>query len=414
MVRIQARRLLGIGLLLVAGLLSACDRAADADATETEYERWATRDGLLFGHLDHPDYAFGPIEAMAVGPDGVIYTAHPQEVEVLAWTAHGEPIGRIGRDGQGPGEFLGLGQIGFQEGMLWVMDPRGFRLTYFSPTGGLDHTESLIVDRRAQADDPTMGNPRPRYPLGDGTFYGVQAGLTPQRADRDSTLIFHLHVDAASAVLDTILVQTYRRQDALAVRSPSGQWLYSAQPFADGTLTAGNAGQGALVAVDRTAYAGDGVPVFHVTRISMNGDTVFHQRLAYDPEPIDAARVEWVISRIAQQWQAQPGGHALSLEALEELAEDALYAPAYYPPVSAVVLGRDGTIWLGGARPDEGGLQWSVLDPQGQPLAKVHLPLGLRVMVADREHVWGIRSDRLGVTYVHRYAFGPVEATDEP
>ena len=81
MIPIQVRRLLGMGLLSAAGILSACESGADVNATASDYELWTTRDGLLFGHLDHPDYAFGPIGATDGTAFGMIRNAfhHSQQ-----------------------------------------------------------------------------------------------------------------------------------------------------------------------------------------------------------------------------------------------------------------------------------------------------------------------------------------------
>ena len=47
--------------------------------------------------------------------------------------------------------------------------------------------------------------------------------------------------------------------------------------------------------------------------------------------------------------------------------------------------------------------QWTVLDPEGRPLARVETPVGLDVMHIGAEHVTGVVRDELDVEYVVVY-----------
>ncbi len=401
-------------LLLLCGSLFGCDASAPADSDSSRgYADWTATEELRLGSLDDSVYSFAPIGAVAVGPDRTMYTAHPQERLIRRWSVDGAPDGTIGGRGQGPGEFASIGAIGFTGDSLWAMDLQGQRVTYFDLTGTVLGTTPLEIDTRAQLQDLNAGRPYPLSVLPDGTFYGRQAGLIPQIAGTDSTRILHLHLDATSAILDTLFVQVVHRRDALAVQSPtSGGWLMGAQPYADAPVASAEPSLQALLVAERPSYTGNGTPTFRVTRISMSGDTVFHRTLPYDAEALPAEIVDRVIAGMVNRWEAQESdGEPASAAALTRLARDALYAPAWYPPFSAVVLGRDGTIWLRGAHATGGRIIWTVLDAEGHPAGRVDLPASLRVLVATRDRVWGVQSDRLGVSYLSRFSVGP-EATD--
>jgi hypothetical protein len=79
--------------------------------------------------------------------------------------------------------------------------------------------------------------------------------------------------------------------------------------------------------------------------------------------------------------------------------------PAFFPPVSAAVVGRDGTIWLRG--PEAGGrtVEWTVLTPDGEPRARVRLPAASQVRHAAHDHLWAVEHDADGVPFVVRYRF---------
>ncbi len=405
------RRQRGVYVVFVTTLLgsalvnSGCESSAGGPEPTT-MEEWSTAGGLRFGDLDDPDYSFGVMGAIAVASDGSMFTAHPREGEIREWTVDGKPAGKLGGRGQGPGEFTGLGDIGLSGDTLWAMDRRTQRVTYFDPEGKVARTVPLTVDTRGQTSDPTLGNPRPSDPLPDGTFYGQQSGILPQMAGRDTTFILHLHLDARSRVLDTVLAQPILRRDRMAVQPAPGsrRWLYGSQPFAGSPLTSFEPGQQAVVVVDRRTHQGQGLASFSVTKVSMTGDTIFRREIPYVPEPVDQETVDRVVDADVRQWLAQqrPDGD-LDQSRLEELARGALYVPTYYPPVSFVVMGRDGTIWLRDERPTSAEIGWTVLDSDGRPLARIRLSTIFQMKVADRDAVWGLTSDRAGVSYVIRY-----------
>jgi hypothetical protein len=86
-----------------------------------------------------------------------------------------------------------------------------------------------------------------------------------------------------------------------------------------------------------------------------------------------------------------------------DLAEASLYRPAFKPPVTNMVLGKDGSIWLMQQPDREGRVPWLVLDSEGQAIRAVQLPSRTVLHVVDPPHVWGSTTDELGVPYVVRY-----------
>jgi hypothetical protein len=141
-----------------------------------------------------------------------------------------------------------------------------------------------------------------------------------------------------------------------------------------------------------------------VTGLSMEGDTIFHRDLPYDPVPLEGATVDRMVTSLATRCKENqaPGGE-IDSEGLRTLAREALYAPDYYPPVSQIVVGRDGTIWLRGVLPDSGRIDWRVLDPQGEPMGRFHLRAAFRIFVAEEDAVWGVQRDPSGVEYVRKF-----------
>lgn len=374
------------------------------------FAEWEVNGGFRMGDLDHPDYAFGEVGAIAVGADGSLFTAHPRERRIRVWTERAEPVRIIGGPGDGPGEFTALGQIGFSDGNLWAMDSRAYRVTWFAPGGEVLQTVPLSVDTRAPRSDPAMGRPFPTHALGDGTYFGRQSGVLPQMVDRDSTLLRMLHLDDHASVLHTLLEHPFRSRDGMAVPRPGGEgWLYGYQPFSDQPLTAVDPSLGALLVVDRSAHTGIGPAVYRLTTLSMTGDTLLHRELMYEPQPIGSDVVERVVDALTRQWKGQaPAG--VDENVLAGLAREALYVPEYYPPISAAALGMDGSIWLRSAHSETARIPWMIFDSEGQPLARVSLSTSFQPRAVKRDVAWGVSTDNQGVPYVVRYDVGPPES----
>ncbi len=93
--------------------------------------------GVAIGVLEGPDeYIFGSIQSLAVGNSGSIYVFDQQVPAMRAYSADGEYMFDLGREGAGPGEFKqpdGLAVL--PDGRVIVRDPGNVRITVYSPSG---------------------------------------------------------------------------------------------------------------------------------------------------------------------------------------------------------------------------------------------------------------------------------------
>ena len=78
--------------------------------------------------------------------------------------------------------------------------------------------------------------------------------------------------------------------------------------------------------------------------------------------------------------------------------------PDAYPPVTALVPGADGSVWLRREIPPGADVAlWDVVDSDGAVVAAVRAPVSLRVLHADGTRVWGTLTDEMDVPSVVRY-----------
>ena len=83
--------------------------------------------------LGDSNYVFGSIAGVSLTPESDIAVLDRQKACVSLFSPEGEFIGRIGRKGSGPGEFLlPVGMAFFPDGGLVVSDGMGGKLIYFN------------------------------------------------------------------------------------------------------------------------------------------------------------------------------------------------------------------------------------------------------------------------------------------
>jgi hypothetical protein len=82
------------------------------------------------------------------------------------------------------------------------------------------------------------------------------------------------------------------------------------------------------------------------------------------------------------------------------------------PPVVGMVGGRDNTLWIR-MHDTEAGRPYRILDPSGELVGTLTLPLNSRIAVADLRQIWVIEIDELDVESVVRYRLqlSPKDAT---
>jgi hypothetical protein len=127
-----------------------------------------------------------------------------------------------------------------------------------------------------------------------------------------------------------------------------------------------------------------------------DGDTLVTRSHPFTGTPIPKATVDSAVDAMANSL-------APNATFAETFRADApKLVPTVYSPISTMLFGRDSTAWIG-LRTTTAERQWMVVDWRGEPIATLMLPRKLRVVAADRAHVWAVWYDDDDVPSVVRY-----------
>jgi hypothetical protein len=191
-----------------------------------------------------------------------------------------------------------------------------------------------------------------------------------------------------------------RRYEFLKVQRETGV-TYVPQPFTDTPLSAVAPDGSGMVLVARSAAGSQRGATFTVRKLDPSGRVLFARSYPYAPHELGEEMVDAAVGRHVEGLEAARMTR-LPPASLGRMIRSALYRPRYLTPVTDVVVGRDGTIWL---RREESGdvVGWNVLDAGGRMIGTLTLPVRLNVQYADRTQLWALELDELDVPTLARF-----------
>lgn len=369
---------------MMVAMLGVCPAAASAQHDMQQMPERAVRRDLVLGAFDDPVLAFSRIASLRLDRQGRVYVVQPSEAQVVVLDRDGNLVSRIGRRGQGPGEFISPADVGWFGDTLWVADVAAKRITYFHDSRLLrTHTYRTIPTGRRE-------NIAAMLPIVGGEFLGVLARRYDASASDPDHTVPLLRITGDGTVLDTIgfLRESYPLRVYIGVASASPLFhdfpLFRVCPKSD-----------CLIVVDRP-FSSRSSNEIRITKLSMEGDTLLSTILTSPVVPVSDR--DWS-ARLDQWFDVVQNPRFSRADYLE-----ASRRPPSYAPVSAFVIGRDGWIWL--AREElfqSETREWVALDEQAVPRFRVVLPRRFRVFEALDRELWGVQLDSLDVPYIQRY-----------
>jgi hypothetical protein len=391
---------------LVTLLLAGCGDSPEAGAASAdEIVEWTLEEVGTIGSENDPETSFSRVEGVRIGTEGELFVGQPNQLWVYG--ADGKLLRRIGRQGQGPGEFTSMTGWGFLGDTLYAVDLDLRRVSYFTPSG--DFIDSRQWERWPEI--PTGENrsllidmPQVLLPDGSGLVTpgtAGRAGSRPPRGPQTTSsprAIFRIR--SGVAALDTVFWRDVSStSNSAAVEG--GSFVRVSCPFSDAPIVQPMINGGGVMVVERSPASAAQAHV-PFTLLSPSGDTVFSVSLPYDPVPVDeqqvARRIESARSLFSRLNRPAP-----SAADVESALREIDCFPATLPPVRLITSTQDGTIWLQWEDGTDTPITWDAIGPNGDRMGRIRLRPGEMVAAAEGDVLVTTWTDALEVPYVTRY-----------
>jgi hypothetical protein len=340
------------------------------------------------GGVGGADYDLNEIRGAVRLTDGRIVVADNASGELRFFDSTGTLVTRTGRKGKGPGEFeqiFSLWAIGGDTLVAFDLSTR--RLSFVAPTGAYVR----------QADLAQQGFMVPVGRLDDGTIVATGFSMNPTSLPSRGTIFRSplpvLLVAADGGAPDTMAIfdgpEMYTEEISFAGRSfPTPMGLQ----FGRTTAVA--------AAGSRIYVADNAKPEIQV--FGREGKLIRLVRLAYTPatvtDTMKKAQEAENLDRLTQNLGMPPA----MVSQAQDMVRRAKYA-SQVPPYQAIVLARDGSLWVQEYTMPGGPLRFSVHDTTGSRVAITTLPEGVRPVDIGRDYVLGIWRDDDDVEHVRLY-----------
>ena len=344
---------------------------------------WTLVEELRVGSLEGagPD-GFGYLKGLVVLDGGGFAVLDSQVQELRVFGPDGAHLATHGRQGQGPGEFMGAnGLMLGPNGRIWVPDARNGRMSVFDPEDGF--IESFPFDDGNSGwvwNGAMVDGSRIYRPWSDGTREQIRVyDLTMTR------------IDSLPLRADRPRDEEYdpARQPGAFYQERGGGYMTYGIPFFAAEVRYIDT-RGALWST------GAGDPGYRIARWDPGGDTTLLVETRRPAVPVPAVERDSVIDGMREMLSNMGVGRQWDWSRI----------PNVKPAVEAIFQSAEGNLWVRTPSGGEGAL-FDVYSGDGAYLGTAGLEPGLDLFdrvapVVRGDTVWLIATDELDVQYVVR------------
>lgn len=330
--------------------------------------------------------------------NGLLYLMQSDHAMVKVYSPDGALLREIGGRGGGPGEFERPARLGWLGNMLWIDDFAQRRITLFDAQG--QYVRSVTIDE-------PCGDSRcsPIALLADGSVLGQSQALSTALSQR-VPYVEPLHRYSEDGHWLHPYAMAVRRNELAAIPIDNGV-SYISQTFTDTDLVSVHPLGLDVVIVSREASVSSNHSMFEITRISFTDDTIFRRSYHYSPRPMPDSLRRKELDERSRAAEGMLGGERSG--AMRATIRERLFLPDFLPPVTRVVRGRDGTIWIRREMDGRESVEWYALDGTGLFVGRASLPQAMRVLYGDLQNLIGYEVDQVGVIRVVRHRISQPE-----
>lgn len=179
----------------------------------------------------------GKLGEVTIDNSDRVFIADRDRLVIHVYNPDGSYHTSLGRKGNGPGEFSGIGSIKIHSGMLYAADTNPFPLrvhAYSLELWTFSHTIQLWAKNRGGFEELKGKYPDQFYPRGDGSFLVSYSKPGTDYLDEESFLHYYLQDENGKIISDKIFEQKDLRY--LVYKYPDGYTVAYTFPFLEKSL----------------------------------------------------------------------------------------------------------------------------------------------------------------------------------
>lgn len=327
---------------------------------------------------DNPISSFGAIVNDSMGR---VFIGDPRQYTIHLFMDDGSYLGRFGREGSGPGEFLWVGGMVIHDNRLYAYDVNGNRIHLFelgSDAHNLPVYETSIVLGGESWDDfPKPGFMNP-------SFHSVKSDGSLLLTSRTSPILYREHPDSIGVRRYYLWSgdQTQKPESILEIPEPKHivtEWFLIPPPFEPrGLLT--------VTGDDRIYTANTAEILIHSHDAEGNDLSSFY----YPFEHRELTRSE-AIESVDDHEQLRDAVQSMQI-------------PGTWPALQRMIADNSGRIWLSVYTEHDQADEWWVIEESGELLARFNLSDGQSIARIDQSHLYTRETEsETGTQQVVRY-----------
>lgn len=403
------RSITRVASLFTLAILAGCggeggreEKSAEATREIRLERRWSA------GSATAPGVVLSDVMDMAWSPRGVVAILEWGNGSIALLDSEGDPLTRLGGYGPGPSELMEPVDLGFQGDTLWVAD-RGTNSVKIWVLPG-----EFIASRayRFGASSDEVGPKTVSGYLGGGVAIAKEYPPSDQAiADRVDTTEAYYSVSESDSVIARLGVVNLTNTK-LAIRNEGSRvgGVYGDQPIAgDPFYVHGGAEDLVLYRIDRPTATTTGTDSFPVWRLNRRGELRWNLQIAYDPVALPQSLSDSLIDVWGERAQESMGVQTASTSHARRLAREALFLPAYLPPVRTATVSPSGRLWLELWTAPASERRLLIVSPTGELCTRAQVDTNLEFLAAT-EHGILVGGNQEGIPTVKYFAADSIGA----
>ena len=415
-------RMLSIGLILA--LAAACDsgKVAPQNLHIDSLPRLTLTQEQKLGSVTDPNTGFSFIASVDVDRDGNVYVMDASDLQIRVYDPKLNLLRRIGRRGQGPGEFENGPRFGVKGDTVWALELT--RINLFSRTGeilssGKTPGVKILLPGKA------IGTVYPYGMRRDGLFTSEFMSVGSSRnapesgvKETDSIPVPRVLFDATGSVVDTIgwddkppprmwrAPGSYKEAGFEIIRIGGAPFMV---PDAPTEMPEWHALDDGRIIVDVPQPMSAAASDFAIVRLGLAKDTVYQVRLRYTPIKYESAELDSIAMRASSGMGGmvvQGSGASQTPQTDPTIAAKlraAMKFPEFKLPIQSSEVFQDESVWVRPVSAPGSAQRWIVVDARGKVEGEVELPPRTRILWRKGDVIWASQQDESDVPWLVQF-----------